>query len=142
MLAQEGQDVALESDGEGRWGGAVHGLRGGGGGDAAQGCAIPGDDAQRGEQDAPPVVSRAVAQDHLEGVVGPGGEGDAAALREVLRCGVTVLATIHGRNFADIRQRRGMENLLEPGAFERVVCLTAPGAALRVTGWNGEEIHL
>ncbi len=71
-----------------------------------------------------------------------GGEGDAAALREVLRCGVTVLATIHGRNFADIRQRRGMENLLEPGAFERVVCLTAPGAALRVTGWNGEEIHL
>ena len=77
MLAQEGQDVALESDGEGRWGGAVHGLRGGGGGDAAQGCAIPGDDAQRGEQDAPPVVSRAVAQDHLEGVVGSGGEADA-----------------------------------------------------------------
>ncbi len=70
-----------------------------------------------------------------------GGEGDAAALREALRCGITVLATIHGRDLADIRQRRGMENLLEPGAFERVVCLAAPGAAFRVTGWNGEEIY-
>ncbi len=70
-----------------------------------------------------------------------GGEGDAAALGEALRCGITVLATIHGRSLADIRQRRGMENLLGPGAFERVVCLTAPGEKTRVLNWNGEEIR-
>lgn len=69
-----------------------------------------------------------------------GGEADAAALGEALRCGVVVLATIHGRSLADIRQRRGMENLLGPGAFERAVCLTDPGAKPQVLNWNGEEI--
>lgn len=70
-----------------------------------------------------------------------GGEEDAAALREALRCGVAVLATIHGQSLADIRQRRGMENLLGPGAFERAVCLTAPGEKPKVQSWNGEEIE-
>lgn len=69
-----------------------------------------------------------------------GGERDAAALGEALRCGVTVLASIHARSLADIRQRRGMEKLLGPGAFERAVCLTAPGEKPRVLSWNGEEI--
>ena len=68
------------------------------------------------------------------------GEEDAAALGEALRCGVSALATIHGRSLADIRQRRGMEKLLGPGAFERAVCLTAPGEKPRVLSWNGEEI--
>ena len=69
-----------------------------------------------------------------------GGEADAAALGEALRCGITVLATIHGRSLADIRQRRGVENLLGPGAFERAVCMTAPGEKTKVLCWNGEEI--
>ena len=70
-----------------------------------------------------------------------GGEGDGAALSEALRCGITVLATIHGRSLADIRQRRGMEKLLEPGDFERAVCLTAPGEKPQVFCWNGEEFR-
>ena len=70
-----------------------------------------------------------------------GGEKDASALGEALRCGVTVLASIHGNGLSDIRQRRGMENLLGPGAFERAVYLTAPGEKARVMGWNGEEIQ-
>lgn len=70
-----------------------------------------------------------------------GGEKDAAALSEALRCGVTVLASIHGQSPADIRQRRGMENLPGPGGFERAVCLTVPGGKPKVTGWNGEEIR-
>ncbi len=70
-----------------------------------------------------------------------GGEKDAAALGEALRCGVTMLAGIHGRDLSDIRQRRGMESLLGPGAFERAVCLTGPGEKPKVMGWNGEEIR-
>ena len=69
-----------------------------------------------------------------------GGEEDAAALREALRCGITVLATIHGRSLADIRRRRGMETLLELGGFERAVCLAAPGTVSKVLCWNGEEM--
>ena len=69
-----------------------------------------------------------------------GGEEDAAAIAEALRCGVTVLASIHGRDLSDIRRRRGMENLLGPGAFERIITLTAPGAKPRVLRWDGEEI--
>ena len=69
MLAQEGQDVAFEGDGEGRWGGGGRGFRGG-----VRGRAVPGDDAQGREQDAPPVVARAFAQDDLESVVGARGE--------------------------------------------------------------------
>lgn len=80
------------------------------------------------------MAPRVAAVDEIDG------EEDAAALGEALRCGITVLATIHGRSLADIRQRRGMENLLEPGAFERAVCLAAPGEIPRVFNWNGEEI--
>lgn len=69
-----------------------------------------------------------------------GGEEDAAAIGDALRCGVTVLASIHGRDLSDIRKHRGMENLLGPGAFERIVTLTAPGERPMVLGWNGEEI--
>lgn len=69
-----------------------------------------------------------------------GGEGDAAALGEALRCGVIVLATVHGRSLSDIRQHRGMEKLLGPEAFERAVCLVAPGEKPKVLCWNGEEI--
>ena len=70
-----------------------------------------------------------------------GGEKDAAALGEALRSGVIVLASIHGRSLADVRQRRGMESVLGPGAFERVLCLTAPGGKPMIMGWNGEEIR-
>ena len=69
-----------------------------------------------------------------------GGEVDAAALGEALRCGITVLATIHGRSLSDIWQRRGMEKLLASGAFERAVCLASPGEKPKVLCWNGEEI--
>ena len=69
MLAQKRQDVAFEGDGEGRWGGGGRGLRGG-----VWGSSVPGDDAQRREQNAPPVVARALAQDDLEGVIGARGE--------------------------------------------------------------------
>ncbi len=70
-----------------------------------------------------------------------GGPGDAAAIGEALRCGVIVLASIHGRKLEDIRKRGGMEGLLGPGAFERIVCLETVGKRPRVLCWNGEEME-
>ena len=65
MLPQKGYNIAFEGE-------ARLGVRGGVGGGA-----VPGDDTEGREQDAPPVLARAVAQDDLEGVVGAGGEAGA-----------------------------------------------------------------
>lgn len=70
-----------------------------------------------------------------------GGPEDAAALGEALRCGVIVLASLHGRGPEDAKGRRGMESLVGPGGFERLVCLTAPGEAPRVVNWKGEAVE-
>ena len=66
-VPEKGQDVALEGDGSTCV--LSRAVKGRG--------AVPGDDAEGREKDAPPVVARAVAQDDLEGVVGPGGEEGA-----------------------------------------------------------------
>lgn len=59
-----------------------------------------------------------------------GGPGDAAALAEALRCGVTILATAHGTGLPDVRNRRGMDALVD--LFQRCVVLTGPGETPRV----------
>ena len=69
---------------------------------------------------------RIVAADEI------GGERDAAALSEALRCGVTVLAAAHGSSLEDVQKRRGMAALLGPGGFGAWVGLSAPGEAPRV----------
>ena len=61
-----------------------------------------------------------------------GGEKDAAALSEALRCGVTVLAAAHGRNPEDVRKRQGMEALFAHGAVEAWVQLQGVGTPPRV----------
>ena len=61
-----------------------------------------------------------------------GGEADAEALSEALRCGVTVLATAHGKNAEDIRKRQGMEALFEHGAVEAWVQLRGVGTPPQV----------
>ena len=52
-----------------------------------------------------------------------GTEEDAIALLEALRCGVTVLATAHGKDERDVRRRRGMAALFEEGAIDAWVQL-------------------
>jgi len=49
---------------------------------------------------------------------------DGAALAEAANCGVTVIATAHGRNLEEVRRRPVMANLLAQGAFRRVVVLS------------------
>lgn len=57
-----------------------------------------------------------------------GGPEDAAAIMEAARCGVRVIATVHGKSVQEVRRRQGMEALFQQGAFQKTVVLTAPGS--------------
>lgn len=66
---------------------------------------------------------------------------DANAVMEALHTGVTVLATAHGQDLADVARRPGLASLLRAGAFERVAVLSrgrGPGTVERVESVNGE----
>lgn len=54
-----------------------------------------------------------------------GGPRDAQAMKEAVRCGVSVIASAHGRGPGDAADRRGMEKMLP--LFDLLVILTAPG---------------
>jgi len=56
-----------------------------------------------------------------------GGPEDAAAILEANRCGVRVIATVHGKSVQEVRRRQGMEGLFEQGVFQKTVVLTTPG---------------
>ena len=64
-----------------------------------------------------------------------GGPRDAWAVQAAIRCGVTVLATAHGRSRADVRKRLGPLD----GAFERLVILEKIGQPPRVEALDGGE---
>lgn len=64
-----------------------------------------------------------------------GAEEDAEALADVLRCGVTVLATAHAKDVAELRRRPVLARLVEDGVFENVVVLSrrnGPGTVEQV----------
>ncbi|MDO4292880.1 MAG: stage III sporulation protein AA [Eubacteriales bacterium] len=52
-----------------------------------------------------------------------GGPGDVVALEQVLKCGCSVLATVHGSGFEEIRKKRFLEPLFLAGAFGRYLVL-------------------
>ena len=56
-----------------------------------------------------------------------GGCEDMEALLDARRCGVIVLATAHSGSLAEARERKGMDGLLAPGAFDCAVVLEGPG---------------
>lgn len=56
---------------------------------------------------------------------------DAAALLDAAGCGVALLATIHGRDRADLNRRALYRELLEAGVFRRLVTISGCGAARR-----------
>lgn len=61
---------------------------------------------------------RIVAVDEL------GGSADAAAVREAVFAGVSVLATVHAASIAEARERPGVGELLDGGCFTRAVVLS------------------
>ncbi|SET57645.1 stage III sporulation protein AA [Paenibacillus sp. NFR01] len=59
---------------------------------------------------------------------------DAAAVTEALHAGISVIATAHGKEVAELARRPGLGNLLEQRMFERYVILhrTEAGTSFRV----------
>ncbi len=52
-----------------------------------------------------------------------GSPQDAAALREAVNAGVSVLATAHAASLADLKRRETVASLLDKGLFERLIFL-------------------
>lgn len=69
-----------------------------------------------------------------------GGHEDAAAVAEAARCGVAVIASAHGRDFADARARQMLGKALSPAVFDRVVSLCSLGTVGAVYTGLGERI--
>lgn len=69
---------------------------------------------------------------HLVATDELGGPEDAAAVMEACRCGVRVLATVHGGSVGDAMERQGMGTLLRQGIFQKHVVLSSPGKAPRI----------
>lgn len=69
-----------------------------------------------------------------------GGPGDAMALSEAARCGVSVVATAHGDGLADARRREGLVQALRAGVFQSVAVLgPRPGAIREIWRWERGE---
>jgi stage III sporulation protein AA len=52
-----------------------------------------------------------------------GREADLASIREVLNCGVSIIATAHGNELNDIKRRLFFSKLLSEKAFDRIIVL-------------------
>lgn len=68
-----------------------------------------------------------------------GAEEDVAAVEDVARCGVRIIATAHGNSLEELRRRPLFTRLLQTGVFERVVILSrrrGPGTIERIVPVN------
>ncbi len=79
------------------------------------------------------MAPRVVAADEM------GTPRDMEAVRQAVRCGVTVLTTAHGASLTDIRRRPGLKRLLAEGAFQRAVILSEVGQPPRVEALGERE---
>lgn len=52
-----------------------------------------------------------------------GSEEEFIAVKTILACGSSVIATMHGNSMEDIRRRRGMEELLQQGCIDIILLL-------------------
>lgn len=52
-----------------------------------------------------------------------GNEAEMEAVKSILACGSSVIATMHGNSLEDIKRRKGMEKLLQQGCFEVMLLL-------------------
>jgi len=69
-----------------------------------------------------------------------GGPADASAVAEASKCGVCVIASAHGMNFADARRKRMLREVLNTGVFDLIVSLRAVGEIGAIYKENGEKI--
>lgn len=69
-----------------------------------------------------------------------GGPEDALAVAEASRCGVCVIASAHGIDYADAASRRMLKEVLDTHVFDRVVTLCGIGKIGAIYKENGERI--
>lgn len=68
-----------------------------------------------------------------------GREEDAAAIRECVNAGVTVISSVHARNLEELQQRPVMKGLLASGAFKLGIFLSrnrGPGTLEEIVRWE------
>lgn len=79
------------------------------------------------------MAPRVVAVDEI------GTKEDLEALRNVMKCGCKILATVHGASVDDLQKKRVLEDMVREGVFSRYVVLTRvprPGTILGI--YDGE----
>jgi stage III sporulation protein AA len=74
---------------------------------------------------------RVIAVDEL------GGREDVKAVEEIVNAGVTLLCTVHGKDLADMRQKKIFADLLDKKIFERFVILHGQGQLAGVRDETG-----
>ena len=69
-----------------------------------------------------------------------GDPGDAEALAEAVRCGVSVICTAHAGSFGAMMERRTLKEVVASGVFSMGVLLNgAPGRIAEIRAFNGGE---
>ena len=63
------------------------------------------------------MAPRTVAVDEL------GGEADVRALSQVLKCGCSVIATVHGQSFSSLKTRTAFVPIFREKMFDRICFL-------------------
>ena len=67
-----------------------------------------------------------------------GSREDVQAIEYVRNCGCSLAATIHGSSLEDIMQKPAVGELIQQGAFERMILLDCRGRAGHVASiWDG-----
>lgn len=71
------------------------------------------------------------------------GEKDVQAVHRVVNCGCTLIATVHGRDFEELREKPDLQELIRQKIFERFIVLEnrgEPGRIRDVCNEKGESL--
>ncbi|MFW6270481.1 MAG: stage III sporulation protein AA [Bacillota bacterium] len=72
-----------------------------------------------------------------------GSKKEVACLKEVIKSGVSLIVTVHGQGYSEVRNRPGMEPLFNGNLFERYIILSKSkgiGTVESILDSNGEEV--
>ncbi|MFC4404240.1 stage III sporulation protein AA [Gracilibacillus xinjiangensis] len=72
-----------------------------------------------------------------------GSEKDVQAILEVINAGVTLMCSVHGRDFEEIRRRPALAPLFDSGLFKRILVLSNSnkvGEIIQVLDWRGRNL--
>ncbi len=72
-----------------------------------------------------------------------GGREDVQALKYVMNCGCSLIATVHGKHYEEILQKPELGELLRQGAFQRIIVLcylSGPGHVQEICNGRGGRL--